>query len=192
VWEGRKTLTRRSTFRHVISRGFRFPTLPLLPMSRYALEQGKRTAHEKRKHFQSRKTGYFARHLDKALPGKHTRKLYNKLSRPEAVLLAQVRTGYCRLNDYLHSINATENNRCECGARETVRHFLLECKKWEQDRRQLQRRVRQRGDDLAFLLGAYTSEAKDGPMDKWSPNTNTVRETISFIRKTGRLELGTA
>ena len=48
--------------------------------------------------------GKYSKEMDKALPGKHTRKLYDKLTYPEARILAQLRTGTIRLNGYLAKI----------------------------------------------------------------------------------------
>ena len=43
--------------------------------------------------------GKFSKKVDAALPGKHTRRLYDDLSREEASVLAQLRTGIARLMD---------------------------------------------------------------------------------------------
>ena len=50
------------------------------------------------------KVGEYTRKLDTALPGKHTRLLYNGLKRTEADILVQLRTGMSRLNRHLHRI----------------------------------------------------------------------------------------
>lgn len=77
------------------------------------------------------KVGKHAERVDAALPGKHTRQLYDRLSWKEASVLAQLRTGMARLNGYLHQINAAPTDQCTCGqARETVEHFLFRCQKW--------------------------------------------------------------
>ena len=56
--------------------------------------------------------GKYSREMDTALPGKHTRTLYDGLKRREASLLAQLRTGMARLNGYLHRIRAAESDQC--------------------------------------------------------------------------------
>ena len=82
--------------------------------------------------------GKFSKEMDAALPGKHTRSLYDGLKRNEASILAQLRTGMARLNGYLHRIGAAESNICSCGtAKETVKHFIFRCSKWDNQRRQL-------------------------------------------------------
>ncbi|KAJ5267820.1 hypothetical protein N7478_010628 [Penicillium angulare] len=67
-----------------------------------------------------------ANRVDAALPGKHTRQLYDRLTWKEATVLAQLRTGMASLNGYLHRINVAETDQCDCGqARETVEYFLF-------------------------------------------------------------------
>jgi hypothetical protein len=78
------------------------------------------------------KVGKHVKRVDAALPGKHTRQLYNQLSGKEASALAQLRTGMARLNRYLYRINIAQRDQCEYGqARETIEHFLFRC--WEMD-----------------------------------------------------------
>jgi hypothetical protein len=61
------------------------------------------------------RVGEYTRKFDRALPGKHTRLLYNGFKRTEAGILAQLRTGMSRLNGYLYRINAAETDLCTCG-----------------------------------------------------------------------------
>lgn len=70
----------------------------------------------------------FSKKVDATLPGKHTRRLYNNLSREEASVLAQLRTGITRLNRYLYYLKAAPSQQCACGqAVETVKHLLFCC-----------------------------------------------------------------
>ncbi|KFZ14321.1 hypothetical protein V502_06139 [Pseudogymnoascus sp. VKM F-4520 (FW-2644)] len=55
--------------------------------------------------------GKHSKRVDTALPGKHTRQLYDRLTRKEAGVLAQLRTGMARLNGYLHRIDVTESDQ---------------------------------------------------------------------------------
>jgi hypothetical protein len=64
-------------------------------------------------------TGQFTKEIDKALPQKHTKALYDHLSREEAVILAQLRTNKSKLNEYLAKINASMTDLCDCGQAET-------------------------------------------------------------------------
>lgn len=70
--------------------------------------------------------GRHAKSVDAALPGKHTRQLYDRLSWKKASVLAQLRTGMARLNGYLYRINVADTDQWAYGqARETVEYFLF-------------------------------------------------------------------
>jgi ribonuclease HI len=146
---------------------------------------------QKRAHFQSLKVARHLRELDAALPGRHTRKLYDRLSRTDAAILAQLRGGYCRLNSYLHNIGRADSKHCECGQNETVEHFLLVCPRWAQQRQKYWNEDQRRGLTVARMCGAYTTQELDGPMEKWQPDMEIVRNTISFVKDTGRLSTAT-
>jgi hypothetical protein len=72
------------------------------------------------------KVGKHSKRIDKALPGKHTKELYDSLTRREAAVLVQLRTGMARLNSYLDRIRAARSEQCACGrAAETTEHFHM-------------------------------------------------------------------
>ena len=99
--------------------------------------------------------GKFTQTIDCALPGKHTRLLYDSLSKPLAALLAQLRTGKSRQNDYLAKINAVESDQCGCGTgRESVRHFLFHCTQWANYHADLINKTAGRWGDLSFFLSS--------------------------------------
>jgi ribonuclease HI len=129
--------------------------------------------------------GRHAKRVDAALPGKHTRQLYDRLSWKEASVLAQLRTGMARLNGYLYRINVADTDQCACGqARETVEHFLFRCQKWTAHRTELLQCTNTHRGNISFFLGGKS------PSDdqKWTPNLEAVRASIRFAIATGRLE----
>jgi hypothetical protein len=131
------------------------------------------------------KVGVHSKRVDMALPGKHTRLLYDRLSWTEANVLAQLRTGMARLNTYLYRTNAARSDLCACGqARETVEHFLFRCTKWTAFRTEMLQCTETHRGNISFYLGGKT------PMDdkSWTPNLTAVRATIRFAMATGRLD----
>ena len=131
------------------------------------------------------KVGKHSKRVDAALPGKHTRKLYDRLSWKEASVLAQLRTGIARLNAYLHRIKASPTDQCECGqARETVDHFLFRCRRWTAHRTEMLQCTDTHRSNISFYLGGR-SPSDD---NKWAPNMEAVRTTIRFAIATGRLD----
>lgn len=129
--------------------------------------------------------GRHAKRVDAALPGKHTRLLYDRLTWKEATVLAQLRTGMARLNGYLNQINVAETDQCDCGqARETAEHFLFRCRKWTAHRTELLQCTQTHRGNISFALGG-----KQPPDDQnWTPNLEAVRASIRFAIATGRLE----
>jgi len=157
-------------------------------MKSSALREGTAAADEARKRFLESRGGRHTKNLDRALPGTHTRRLYDGLKREEATILAQLRTGRCRLNYYLHRINAVESGLCDaCQIPETVRHFLVDCGRWTAERRQHLQSQTNRWSDVSHILGGWLNARIDGPRDKWMANVTLVKATIEFAKATGRL-----
>ncbi|OAQ63792.1 reverse transcriptase [Purpureocillium lilacinum] len=124
------------------------------------------------------------RMVDTAFPGKHTRRLYDDLSRDEASVLAQLRTGIGGLNGYLYNLRLAASPQCACGqAPETAAHFLFQCRQWATHRHEMMQSTGTRRGDLSFHLGGK-SPSDDAT---WSPNMEAVRATIRFAIATGRL-----
>lgn len=128
--------------------------------------------------------GKFSKRVDAALPGKHTRTLYDSFNWKEARILAQLRTGMLRLNGYLHQVGAAPSAQCACGyAKETVEHFLFRCTKWTALRTQMLQCTDTRRGNLSYFLGGKAkSDAED-----WTPDLDAVRATVKYAIATGRL-----
>ena len=99
--------------------------------------------------------------------------LYGDLPRKQLANLIRLRTGHCRLNEYLSQRNIVEDPSCECGhGIETVKHFLLQCKKYEEQRNELRKKVGQRNMRMGTLLG----------------DPKLVKDTLEFVEKTGKFK----
>lgn len=131
--------------------------------------------------------GKHSQDVDAALPGKHTKEIYDTLNKKEAGILAQLRTGMVRLNGYLHRIGVSDTDRCACGAaKETVKHFLFLCARWDHLRTELLQQLGTRIGDISFCLGGRSKNLELDP-SPWKPNMNAVRATIRYAIATGRL-----
>jgi hypothetical protein len=131
------------------------------------------------------KVGKHVKRVDAALPGKHTRQLYDRLSWKEASVLAQLRTGMARLNGYLYRINVAQTDQCACGqARETVEHFLFRCQKWTAYRTEMLQCTNTHRGNISFFLGGKSPSDNQN----WTPNLEAVRASIRFAIATGRLD----
>ena len=97
--------------------------------------------------------------------------LYGDLPRKQLANLVRLRTGHCRLNSYLNRRNIIEDPSCDCGRGiETVKHFLLLCKNYEEPRKELKKKVGARNMRTEILLG----------------DPKLVKDTLEFVEKTGR------
>ena len=143
----------------------------------------------KDKSFNSSKSGRFTKAINKALPGKHIRLLYNKKPQDKASNLYQLRSGICRLNSYLFKIRAAISPKCECGAiEESVDHFLFRCTRWREQRTKLQEIGITTGRwDTSFFLRELSGVTINRVKDKWRPALEAVTATLDFAISTGRL-----
>jgi hypothetical protein len=129
--------------------------------------------------------GRQVKRVDAALPGKHTRQLYDRLSWKEASVLAQLRTGMARLNGYLYRINVAETDQCPCGqARETVEHVLFRCRTWTAHRTEMMQCTHTHRGNISFFLGGKSLSDDQN----WTPNSEAVHASIRFAIATGRLD----
>ncbi|EEA20161.1 hypothetical protein TMatcc_000136 [Talaromyces marneffei ATCC 18224] len=129
--------------------------------------------------------GKYSKAIDTALPGKHTRSLYDGLNRKEAKTLAQLRTGMTRLNSYLNRIGAADSDLCACGqASETVEHFLFRCTQWTAMREGMNQCTQTKRGNLSFFLGGKSRSDSD----RWQPDMKAVQAAIKYAIATGRLE----
>lgn len=102
----------------------------------------------------TRLPGQYTWKMDQALPGKHTLKLYGSLTSDQASILIQARTGHCRLNQYLSRAGLRDDAKCGCGDNdETIKHVLLWCPRWADERRELRAAAGDRSGDIPYLLG---------------------------------------
>ncbi|KAF1817814.1 uncharacterized protein K489DRAFT_328744, partial [Dissoconium aciculare CBS 342.82] len=73
--------------------------------------------------------------LQVALPGRHTLQSYDAFTREEAGILAQARTGYTHLREYLACTHQADSATCECERGvESVNHVILHCPLWASQR----------------------------------------------------------
>ena len=125
--------------------------------------------------------GRFSRNLDHALPGTHTKKIYDTLWWKEANILILLRTGMARLNGY----QATDSDLCQCGtAKETVKHFLFRCPKCNNLRQDLLAQTEDKRGNLSFYLGGKTHQDSN----EWAPKIEAVHATIKFALRSKPLD----
>ena len=89
------------------------------------------------------KTSHTLRRILRRPGTKGGTKFYNRiLNKRAAVSLMRLRTGHCGLNYYLFRFKLSNSPYCPCGhGKETVEHYLIECKLYAEQRKELRKKV---------------------------------------------------
>lgn len=118
--------------------------------------------------------------IDDEFPFNSFRKRTHLLTRNQASLMIQLRSGHIPLNGYLFRIAKSETALCqECldienGVHrlETVNHFLYECAAFEQEREELITKIKRRHLNLRDIMSS----------------TDRMKALATYVNKTGRFK----
>lgn len=114
----------------------------------------------------------FLKTFDKSPPSGRLQKIYNNLSRPEASILTQLRTSHIGLNAHLFRVKASVTPLCSiCEVPETVSHYLLACRRYNNERAALQLATKLRDLQLRELLSIHSKH---------------IAATLSFVKASRR------
>lgn len=116
--------------------------------------------------------------INKELPLKNFGKIVNELTRRQASILVQIRTGHFPLNDYLHKRKLTPLPLCRaCNEhqRETITHLIKDCPAYRKQRLALKQA--NRGRSLADPISLLS-------------NPKRAKAIIQFIESTKRWTTG--
>ena len=97
-------------------------------------------------------------------------------------LLTQLHTGHNWLSSYRKKIGY--DDRCECGAQETVAHVLMQCPRLRELREDLRRQVEDALISVSSLLGG-SKEGEKGKPDTVS-RAKTVNAVLDFAKASQR------
>ena len=128
-----------------------------------------------------RDSPHYARfqHIDTDFPFNKFQRISDKLSRSQASLLMQLRTGHLPLNSYLYHIKKLATSCCEsCWGiarltiKETVIHYLFKCQVYAAECYDMDRALGHQSQDLQGILGSL-----DG-----------IKELLKFIGRMARFK----
>jgi ribonuclease HI len=103
--------------------------------------------------WKSSEKGGHLRKIDTMLPSPRTRRLYDVLPRNRSYLLMQLRTGHSWLATHAKRQKLRDDDKCQCGAKETVVHVLVDCPRLKYLRQQLRRKIGEAFNDISAMLG---------------------------------------
>src|SRR5947207_7890789 len=100
--------------------------------------------------------------------------LYNEIKdRNSAAKIAQLRTDHYELNRYLYHFGIKNTSYCQYRyEKETIEHYLLECRKFREQRKKLRKEIETVKMRVTRLLR----------------DTKLIKHTMEFINAIGRLE----
>ena len=99
-------------------------------------------------------------------------------------VVAQLRTGYAKLNEYLHKVSVVDCNKCQCGEIESVSHYLLFCPLYEKEREIMRKRLSQNCGIVHFDLNVLLDARKEDEFKDWRSAILTELET--YVAETKR------
>ena len=99
-------------------------------------------------------------------------------------IISQLRTGYVRLNEYLHKCNLKDTDQCQCGSKESISHFLLDCPNYEPEREIMRKRLFETCGVAHLDLNLLLDAKKDDEFTDW--RSYILTELENFVVGTGR------
>jgi hypothetical protein len=90
--------------------------------------------------------------------------MYGSLPQNQAYLLTQLRTGQSWLAKHGKLRCLREDEKCKCGAPETVVHVLVDCLRLKDLRQKLRRKIGAAFNNILNMLGGWT-QGKEGKKD---------------------------
>ena len=144
-------------------------------------------AHERWKsEWSSSDKGHPLRQLDSALPGRHVRHLYDKLPRRLSYFLAQLRTCHSWLATHGKRLKKREDDKCECGGKETTKHVLIDCPRLQTARQKLRKKIGPRFNSISLMLGGKPRDEGDGEGKKWTISKRDLEAVLEFAEESQR------
>ena len=84
-----------------------------------------------------------------------TAKTYRVQNVIDRRIISQLRTGYCKLNEYQDKLENKDSPFCECGEPETLSHYIEDCPWFETIRERLTAKLLQEPGIMEFLARLF-------------------------------------
>lgn len=145
-----------------------------------------RILQEWQKEWQTTEKGKHLRRIDDGLPSKHTRKVYGNQQRNRAYIVMQLRSGHSWLASHAKTLRFVEEDKCACGARETVVHVLVDCPHLRELRQELRSKIGDAFNDITAMLGGKPRDIQKGK--PWVVNAEVLNAVLDFAQKSQRFQ----
>jgi hypothetical protein len=132
----------------------------------------------------SNKGGHL-RGIDTMLPSIRARRLYDSLRRNRAYLLTQLRTGHSWLAAHAKLHRFRDDDKCECGAKETVVHVLVDCPRLGNLRHKLRKEVGDAFNNTSLMLGGRGQHGQEGKINS-SAQHSILNAVLDFAEASRR------
>jgi hypothetical protein len=159
-------------------------------LSSYRKEAHQAIEKEWRNEWAQSTNGRYLKKIDDRLPNKQALRLYGSLTRHQAYLLAQLRNGHCWLSSYGKLRKFVDDNKCVCGAVETVVHILVDCPVLRELRWELRKKVGDAFRSIATLLGGRCNG--QGQVGNGGIDRNVIRAVLEFADASQRFKSRTS
>jgi len=135
--------------------------------------------------WQASKNGQYLKRIHEGLPSKHVLRLHDGMSRYQTYFLTQLRLGHNWLKFSAKARKLSDDDKCECGAVETVVHVIIDCPQLSELRKELRLKVGDSFNSVARMLGGRQKNAQ-GKMTQWPANRAVLNAVIEFAEKSER------
>jgi ribonuclease HI len=153
-----------------------------LPLGASAIKQhfAKKLKYKWEDDWEESERGRRFRSIDEVFPFSSFRKRTHALTRSQASLMIQLRSGHIPLNGYLSRINRADSDLCQAcleedenlQCRETVKHFLFECTAYNKEREELTKQVSRRHLNLKDIMS----------------DADRMKALARYVNRTGRFK----
>jgi hypothetical protein len=140
---------------------------------------------EWRQEWRTSKNSQYLKRIDESFPSKRILRLRGEMSRHQTYLFTQLRTGHNWLKSSAIIRRLSGDDTCECGAKETVVHVLVDCPRLSTIRRELRMRVGDSFNSIAQMLGGWQKNGQ-GRKTQGPINRAVLNAVIEFADKSGR------
>ncbi len=106
------------------------------------------------------------------------------LLRSRARILAQLRNGHSWLGSFREIIRKSEDDKCECGARETTVYILIDCPNWRSAKQKMRQKIRTRFNSISLMLGGKPYNPTSGEGTRWNITRKDLDAVPDFAEET--------